>query len=104
MKPPKSTVSGFEDGLSSDEDDSGDALLNSGLFKVKETTKPTVVEAKVLHAKKNQQKCKSTQILGKFWGIGKVSWLFKYLFMYVYTSNYRAKRIHLHILGVIPQQ
>lgn len=41
MKAPKSKVSGFEDGLSSDEDDGSDALLKSGLFKVKETPKPS---------------------------------------------------------------
>ncbi|MPC92588.1 hypothetical protein E2C01_087685 [Portunus trituberculatus] len=32
-------MSGFEDGLSSGEDDSGDELFTSGLFKVKESDK-----------------------------------------------------------------
>ena len=32
-------MSGFDDGLNSDADDSGDELLTSGLFKVKESDK-----------------------------------------------------------------
>ncbi|KAK8389264.1 hypothetical protein O3P69_020896 [Scylla paramamosain] len=44
-KLPKNTrMSGFEDGLSSDEDDSGDELLTSGLFKVKESDKSSKEE------------------------------------------------------------
>lgn len=43
----KEKMSGFEDGLSSDEDDSGDELLTSGLFKVKESAKPTEEREKV---------------------------------------------------------
>lgn len=53
MKAPKGEVGGFEDGLSSDEDDDGDALLKSGLFKVKETPNSSKeVEAEVLSKRK----------------------------------------------------
>lgn len=53
MKAPKGKADGFEDGLSSDEDDDGDALLKSGLFKVKETPNPSKeVEAEVLSKRK----------------------------------------------------
>ena len=37
---PKERINSFEDGMKSDEDDSGDELLTSGLFKVKESTQP----------------------------------------------------------------
>lgn len=42
--PKNKRMSDFEDGLSSDGDDSGDELLTSGLFKVKESDKSEKME------------------------------------------------------------